>query len=100
VSKHSKPLKLSSVLQSKDKYKVQLKKVFDSFYKQPKTMKEVDIETNVMRENICWYCRTLRKSNKLYAVGKRMCKVTKHLDIQCTKNPELIPTSNQIKLSL
>jgi hypothetical protein len=31
----------------------QLKKVFNAFYEYPKTMKEVNTETNIMRENIC-----------------------------------------------
>jgi hypothetical protein len=85
--------------QSKDSYKAQLKKVYQAFYSSPKTMKEVDRETGVMRENICRYCRTLRLQNRLFAVNKRRCTVTKYPKvIAWTSNPDLAPKSNQLRL--
>jgi len=61
-------------------------------------MKEADKLTGVMRENICWYCRTLRQQNRLYVIGKRLCKVTKHVAKVWTTNPELIPVNQQLTL--
>jgi DNA-binding transcriptional regulator LsrR (DeoR family) len=51
----------------------QLKKVFNAFYEYPKTMKEVNTETNIMRENICRYVSTLRNVNQISLVGYRKC---------------------------
>ena len=87
------------ITQYKDtKYLLQLNKVFNAFSYGAKTMKEVDVECGVMRENICWYVRSLKKANLIYLAGKRDCKVTKRLAGVYTTNPELIPKSNQIML--
>lgn len=77
----------------------QTKKVFNSFFEFPKTMKEVDIETSVMRENICRYVRTLRNENRIALVGYRKCKITGNNKVGIyTTNPDLFPKSNQLKL--
>ncbi len=80
-------------------FKDELSKVYRAFYASPKTMKEVDRETGVMRESICWYCRTLRRKNRLFPVKKRQCSVTKYPTvIAWTSNPDLAPKSNQLKM--
>ena len=85
----------SSNTQAKD----QLKKVFNAFFEFPKTMKEVDIETSVMRENICRYVRTLRNENRIALVSYRKCKITGNNKVGTyTTNPDLFPKSNQLKL--
>ena len=85
--------------QDKDtKFIDQLNKVYNVFYQQPSTMKEVDKVCGVMRENICWYVRTLRKAGRIYLINKRKCKVTKHKAGVYTTNPELIPIDKQTKL--
>jgi len=77
----------------------QLSLVYYAFYSEPKTMKEVDLEIGIMRESICWYCRTLRLNNKLYPVSRRQCKVTRYPDvITWTSNPDLVPPSSQLIL--
>ncbi|WP_264552776.1 hypothetical protein [Flavobacterium sp. N2038] len=72
--------------------KDQLAKVFNSFFEFPKTMKEVDVETEIMRENICRYVRTFRKENRIALVGYRRCKITgsDRVGIYST-NPDLFP---------
>lgn len=82
----------------KKKRERQLKRVYKAFYNSPKTMKEADKATGVMRENICWYCRELRKSNKLYLVGRRLCSITKHEANVYTTNPALVPAKAQLEL--
>jgi hypothetical protein len=85
--------------QAKDtKFIDQLNKVYNVFFERPSTMKEVDIVCGVMRENICWYVRTLRKAGKIYLINKRACKVTKHTAGEYTTNPALIPIDKQTKL--
>lgn len=77
----------------------QIKVIFDAFFEYPKTMKEVDAETNVMRENICRYVSTLRNENRIALVGYRKCKVTGNPKVGVyTTNPDLFPTSNQLKM--
>ena len=80
-------------------YATQLHKVYDTFFSSPKTMKEADVATGVMRENICWYCRALRQQTRLFPIRKRYCKVTRHLAIEWTTNPDLIPKQD-IQLNL
>jgi hypothetical protein len=86
---------MNSITQAKD----QLNKVFNAFFEFPKTMKEVDLETTVMRENICRYVRTLRNENRIELVGYRKCKVTGNPKVGIyTTNPELFPKSNQLTM--
>lgn len=75
----------------------QLKVVFEAFYSGSKTMKEVDRETGIMRENICWYCRKLRCNGQLYAIGKKVCSITRHTATIYTTNPDLVTTDAQLK---
>jgi hypothetical protein len=70
----------------------QIQKVYNAFYESPKTMKEVDAETGIMRANICRYCSTLVSQNKLFIVGKRRCNITKSRNVIIyTSNPGLAP---------
>lgn len=86
---------MNSITQAKD----QLNKVFNAFFEFPKTMKEVDFETTVMRENICRYVRTLRIENRIALVGYRKCKATGNPKVGIyTTNPELFPKSNQLTM--
>lgn len=82
-----------------NQFQSELRRVYNAFHGKPKTMKEVDKETGIMRESICWYCKELRRTDRLFPVGKRMCTVTKHSNvIEWTSNPNLIPSSDQLNL--
>jgi hypothetical protein len=84
---------------SKTQAKNQLKTVYKAFFESPKTMKEVDAETTVMRENICRYVRTLRNEDRIALVGYRKCKITGNDKVGIyTTNPDLFPKSNQLKM--
>ena len=77
----------------------QMKSIYNAFFEYPKTMKEVDAETNVMRENICRYVSELRNQNRIALVGYRTCKVTGNPKVGTyTTNPDLFPKSNQLKM--
>jgi DNA-binding transcriptional regulator LsrR (DeoR family) len=83
---------------SKDKhFETQFVKVFEGFM-QPQTMKELSIKLGIDRANICRYCRTMRKENKIAVVKKTYCSITKHLANKYTTNPELFPFNSQLKL--
>ncbi len=88
------------VIQSKDnKFKAQLKKVYQAFQEQPMTMKEVDVYTGVMRENICRYVDTLLDQERIAVRRKRRCTITGYpLVNEYTADPSLFPKSNQLKM--
>jgi hypothetical protein len=86
----------------KDKhFEAQMQKVFAAFYKQPKTMLMVSIETGILRANICRYVAQWKKDNRIRIVRKGICPITKHRAGFYTTNPELFPVivepSNTVK---
>ena len=86
------------VRQGKGKKIDQLRAVFQSFFDSPKTMKEADSDSGIMRENICRYVRTFRQSKSIVVLRKRYCMITKHLANEYTTNPELFPKPTQLTL--
>lgn len=72
-------------------YKTQMKKVYQSFYESPKSMKEVYVDTGVLREFICWYCRTLRKQDQLFFTRIRRCSITGQWVKEFTTNENFVP---------
>lgn len=86
--------------QAKDnQFKDQLRKVYKAFRDQPLTMKEADVLTNVMRENICRYVHTLLREGKIAVRRKRKCKITGYPYVnEYTGNPDLFPQPKQQKL--
>ena len=99
MEKHNTRAIIKSSNPIEDKYfLVQLKVVYDEFFKSPSTMKELSVKTGIDRASICWYCRTMRQ-NKQIAVVKRMyCSITKRLVNQYTTNPLLMPIQTQLNL--
>jgi len=80
-------------------FTAQLKRVYNAFMYKPMTMKEADIYTGVMRENICRYINTLLEQNKIAVTKKRKCTVTGYRYVnEYTANPSLFPKSNQLKM--
>lgn len=86
--------------QGKDKYfKAQLRRVLDALREKPMTMKEADIYTGIMRENICRYVSDLLESELIAVRKKRRCSITGYPEVnEYTGNPDLFPKSNQLKL--
>ncbi len=69
-----------------------LKKVYDAFFLEPSTMKEVDKRVGVMRESICRWVASLREMKLIYQIGIRRCTVTNHSKVGVyTTNPDLLP---------
>ena len=69
----------------------QLELVYKALHNKPLTMKEVYTQTGVLREFVCWYCRELRLSGKLYFVKKRRCSITKRYVKEFTTNETFLP---------
>lgn len=88
-----------SLKQDKDsKFSGQILQVFDAFFKQPLTMKELSVLTGIDRANVCWYCRLFRAAGLISIYQKGYCTITKHRANRYTTNPELFPVSSQLKL--
>lgn len=86
--------------QRKDKhFEAQMKIVFSALYRQPKTMLMVEVETGIMRPNICRYVSKWKKRDCIKIVKFGICPISKRGGVQhLTTNPDLFPKSNQTKL--
>ena len=93
-------LKSFGIGQSEDtRFKAQLQRVLEALRQKPMTMKEVDVYTGVMRENICRYIDTLTEQNRIAILQKRKCSITGRNKVnEYTANPLLFPKSNQLKM--
>jgi len=69
----------------------QLKAVYNAFFEKPRTMKEVFVCTGVVREFVCWYCRELRLSGRLFFIKKRKCSITGEWVKEFTTNEKFVP---------
>ena len=100
TDKNNNGLNDSEDQQPKDKHLAELKKVKDALFDTPQTMKELDIAIKVMRESICWYCRTLRRLNQLYKVRQRRCNITGHPKVwELTTDPNKAPKQDCSQLN-
>ena len=81
-----------------DNRETQLRAVYNAFYEEPRTMKEVFIHTGVLREFVCWYCRELRLNNSLFFVKKRRCTITNQLVNEYSTNEDFKPIQSQLEL--
>lgn len=77
----------------------QLKTVLAVLKQKPMTMKEIDLSTGIMRENVCRYIDMLLDTGEIALIRKRKCSVTGYPFVnEYTGNKELFPKSNQLKL--
>ena len=91
---------LNKFQQAKDKnFQAQLNKVYQAFMEKPRTMKEVDICTGVMRENVCRYVNTLLSQKRIAVRRKRKCNVTGYPYVnEYTGDPALFPKTDQLQM--
>lgn len=72
-------------------FKGQLQQVFLAFYKQPKTMLTVSVETGILRANICRYVGKWRKTKSIATINKGICPISKSSGVQfLSTDPGLI----------
>ena len=80
-------------------FNLQLKLVYNALKVKPMTMKEVDVYTGVMRENICRYFDLLLKQGHIAVIRRRKCNITNYPYVnEYTANPDLFPKSIQYDL--
>lgn len=96
---HSNSLDFDNSPDKDIKIKGQFDEVYQALKIRPMTMKELSVSTGIMRSNICWYCRTLRNSNRISVTKIRKCSITGYPKVQeLTTDQSLFPESNQTKL--
>lgn len=78
----------------------QIVRVFNAFNCGTYTMKEVDVISGIMRENICRYVKLFRENNQIYKVRKRVCSITGYYAYELTTNPDLVPKQDSVQLEL
>lgn len=91
----SSPISFSKDTGKDKKFYAQMKKVFAAFYKQPKTMLMVSIETGILRANICRYVAEWEKKNRIAMVKKDTCPISKHRAGFYTTNTDLFPAIDE-----
>jgi len=81
------------------KFTIQLLKIYNALKVKPMTMKELDIYTGIMRENVCRHIDILLQQGRIAVIRKRRCTVTGYLYVnEYTGDPDLFPQSRQLKL--
>jgi hypothetical protein len=58
-------------------FQAQMKRVFQAFEAEPKTMLQVSFETGILRANICRYVSKWRREGKIQLVRLGLCPITK-----------------------
>ena len=67
-------------ISNKDKkFRRQLQIVSESWATLPGTMLEIAHRNGIERANVCRYVAALRKSERIYFIGKGYCSISKHL---------------------
>lgn len=69
------------------KFQAQQKRVFRAFFGPPKSMLEVEVETGVMRSNICWFVKEWQDRNSIQRVITGVCSITKMQVGKYSTNP-------------
>lgn len=82
----------------RETFENQLKRTFEAFRSEPKTMLMVEVETGIMRSNITRYVAWLRKRNNIATVKKGTCPISKHQAAFLTTDPALIPKPGQVTM--
>jgi hypothetical protein len=93
-------LEIDHFYKAKDtKFDDQLTIIYQAFLERPMTMKEADVQTGIMRENICRYVGALLQSGRIAIRKRRRCSITGYPNVkEYTADPDLFPSSNQLKL--
>ncbi|NCD68087.1 hypothetical protein [Mucilaginibacter agri] len=65
----------------------ELLRTFSAFFKEPSTMRMVEVQTGILRPNICRYVARLQKSGKIKLIKFGHCPYTKHIAGFYSTNP-------------
>jgi hypothetical protein len=82
---------------SNTKFAGQVKTAFREFYKQPSTMLMIEVQTGIMRANLCRYVANWKKLGVIYLVEKAKCPISKMMAGFYSTNPKYRPQA-QLKM--
>jgi len=81
-------------------FKTQMQTTFEYLMNHIATASMVTAETGVYQKSICRYKRDLEKSNRLWEIEKKPCKITGFKAWYLSTNPNLAPKGIPIQLNL
>ena len=79
-------------------YKTQLKKVFKAFQETPKTRLQVADECGILRGNVCYYVRDLKRRKQIAVIKTGKDPKTRHKAEFLSTDPDLFPPELQREL--
>lgn len=83
----------------KDNYfRNQFQSTKEAFFQAPATMRMIEVQTGILRPNICRYVRTMSNSGIIQVVRIGLCPETRHRAGFYSTNPDLFIPSPQLQL--
>lgn len=99
INQTSENASLGKRQEQSNQIKTQKERIIEAFFSKPKTMLMVEVETGILRPNICRYVSNLRKCNCIEIVKIGVCPISKYTKVQhLTTNPKFFSSSNQLNL--
>ena len=73
----------------------ELFRTFSAFFNKPATMRMVEVQTGILRPNICRYVARLQKSGKIKLIKFGYCPYTRHIAGFYSTNPAVEGKANE-----
>ncbi len=72
------------------KFHTQELRAFIAFFRHPKTMLMVSIETGILRADLCRYVARWRQQGRITIVKQGLCRISKHRAGYYSTNPDIV----------
>jgi|AntRauTorcE11897_2_1112592.scaffolds.fasta_scaffold00064_38 hypothetical protein len=79
-------------------YQTQLRRVFLAFKEKPKTRLQVANECNILRGNVCYFVRDLKRRKQIAVIKTGKDPITKHKAEFLSTDKDLFPPEMQTKM--
>ena len=79
-------------------YQTQLRKVYKAFKEKPKTRLQVAEECGILRGNICYYVRDLKRRKQIAVIRTGKDPITRHKSEFLSTDTDLFPPEMQREL--
>ncbi len=79
-------------------YQSQIKRVFKAFKEKPKTRLQVAQECGILRGNVCYFVRDLKKRKQIAVIRTGKDPITRHKSEFLSTDPDLFPPEMQKEL--
>ncbi len=71
------------------RFATQKKRAFAAFFRRPKTMLMVSVETGILRANLCRYIAEWQRQGHIAIITKGICPISKHRAGFYSTNPDM-----------